>query len=119
MSFVSSADSAGRLGCTGMISPLRRIIGGLSTTMWMSLHPWLTAAFSTCTISMVPPVDRENLQRQGVGFHGPGDAVETRPIRKYAGIAPTPFGLLGIWRFRIADARVRRQPRRAALPGGP
>src|SRR2546426_12695320 len=39
----------------GLISPFLRIMGGLPTRMWTSLHPWSTALFSTCTRSMVPP----------------------------------------------------------------
>jgi hypothetical protein len=52
---VWAAESTGKDASTGMMTPLRRTIGGLPTTMWMSLQPWLTALFSTLTRSMGPP----------------------------------------------------------------
>src|SRR2546422_11655702 len=38
-----------------LIAPFLRIMGGLPTRMWTSLHPWSTALLSTSTRSMAPP----------------------------------------------------------------
>src|SRR5438552_16968246 len=52
---VSSPLRTGSDGSMGLISPFLRIMGGLPTRMWTSLHPWSTALLSTCTRSMAPP----------------------------------------------------------------
>ena len=51
---VSSARSAGSAASMGMISPFFRIMGGMPTTMWMSLAPWSTALQQRSEFHVLP-----------------------------------------------------------------